>query len=78
MSEEEKVLDFLRTGATEASFGDDLHRRLVGALGDRSASDLDRAVLIRQLLRRWSLRDGRDVPAELADVVLRFRPRGGG
>jgi ATP-dependent DNA helicase RecQ len=88
MTEEDNILDFLRTGITEASFDDDLHKRLVGAFGDRFASDLDRAVLIRHLLRRWSLRDERDVPAELAeafsvsvrrmaaDAGLRERPDG--
>lgn len=66
MNEEEEVLAFLRCSTTTALFDDDLHRRLVGAFNDPAASDLDRAVLVRQLLRRWSLRDGRDVPVDLA------------
>lgn len=69
MNEEDEVLKYLRCGTTNVSFADDLHRRLVGAFHDPAASNLDRAVLVRQLLRRWSLRDGRDVPAELADVL---------
>lgn len=66
---EADVLEYLRTGATELSFADELHNRLVGAFQDENASDLDRAVLLRQLLRRWSLRDGRDVPVELAESL---------
>ncbi len=68
MSEEQALIEYLRSGGSSQSFEDDLHNRIVGALGDSSASDLDRAVLLRQLLRRWSLRDGRDVPVELTDV----------
>lgn len=68
MNEEAQVLEFMRNGTTDVAFTDDLHRRLVGAFHDRSASDLDRAVLVRQLLRRWSLRDGRDVPTQLCDA----------
>jgi superfamily II DNA or RNA helicase len=67
MVEEEALIEYLRSGTSPPSFEDDLHSRLVGALRDSSASDLDRAVLLRQLLRRWSLRDGRDVPVELKD-----------
>ena len=42
---------------------------IASAVQDTDASDLDRAVLVRQLLRRWSLRDGRSVPIELAQVL---------
>lgn len=66
VDQEADVLEYLRIGATEVSFTDDLHSRLVGVFEDESASHLDRAVLVRQLVRRWSLRDGRDVPVELA------------
>ncbi|ORA15575.1 protein DpdF [Mycobacterium asiaticum] len=68
MSAEEALIEFLRKGVAQASFDNDLHNRLVGALVDSSASGLDTAVLLRQLLRQWSLRDGRDVPVELAEV----------
>jgi ATP-dependent DNA helicase RecQ len=68
MNEEAALIEYLRTGVLSQSFEDDLHNRLVGVLNDSSASDLDRAVLLRQLLRRWSLRDGRDVPVELTNV----------
>ncbi|WP_183097380.1 protein DpdF [Nocardioides pelophilus] len=66
MDEEADVIEYLRRGESPLSFQDDLHSRLSGALSDSSASPLDRAVLLRQLLRRWSLRDGRDVPVGLA------------
>ncbi len=68
MNEEEAVIKYLRSGGTALSFEDDLHSRLTGALSDSSASNLDKAVLLRQLLRRWSLRDGRNVPVELSDA----------
>lgn len=66
MDEEEVLIDYLRDGAPPPSFRDDLHKRLASALEDATASHLDRAVLVRQLLRRWSLRDGREVAVELA------------
>ena len=66
MSEESTVIEFLRTGELGAELTDDLHLRLVSAFEDAASSDLDRSVLIRQLLRRWSLRDKRDVPVEVA------------
>lgn len=65
MSEEAAVIEFLGTGFLSDDLTDDLHIRLSGALDDPTASGLDRAVLIRQLLRRWSLRDNRDVPVEI-------------
>jgi superfamily II DNA helicase RecQ len=68
VAEEEDLIKYLRSGGSPLSFADDLHSRLTSALSDSSASNLDRAVLLRQLLRRWSLRDGRDVPVELTDV----------
>lgn len=64
--EEASVIELLRSGFTPTEFDDDLHARLTSALGDSQASQLDKAVLIRQLLRRWSLRDQRDVPVEIA------------
>lgn len=66
MDEEAAVIEYLRRGESAPSLQDDLHSRLSGALTDANASNLDRAVLLRQLLRRWSLRDGRDVPVGLA------------
>jgi superfamily II DNA/RNA helicase len=68
VNEEAALIDYLRGGAPPRSLKDDLHSRLVGALSDASASGLDRAVLLRQLLRRWSLRDGREVPIELTEA----------
>jgi ATP-dependent DNA helicase RecQ len=67
VDEEEALIKYLRSGGSPLPFADDLHSRLTSALSDTSASNLDRAVLLRQLLRRWSLRDGRNVPVELAD-----------
>lgn len=67
MDEEAVVIEYLRRGESPLSLqDDDLHSRLSGALTDSYASNIDRAVLLRQLLRRWSLRDGRDVPIGLA------------
>lgn len=71
MDEEQHVIEYLRTGTGVPEVSDDLHARLIGCLGDPGANDLDRAVLLRQLLRRWSLRDGREVPVELCDEFAR-------
>jgi ATP-dependent DNA helicase RecQ len=65
MDEEVAMIEFLRTGTADFRFRDDLHLRIVSAFKGPLASQLDRAVLLRQLLRRWSMRDGRSVPAEL-------------
>lgn len=67
IDEEAGIIEVLRSGVTRRDFEDDLHARLGGALEDDEASPLDKAVLIRQLLRRWSLRDQRDVPVEIGD-----------
>ena len=68
MAEEEDLIEHLRRAGSPPPFADDLHSRLASALSDPAASSLDRAVLLRQLLRRWSQRDGRDVPVELTEV----------
>ncbi|MCW0190511.1 MAG: protein DpdF [Rhodococcus sp.] len=69
MSEEEIIIELLANGGSSSDLEDDLHRRLAGAVADPSASGIDRAVLVRQLLRRWSLRDGRSVPVDLTDEI---------
>ncbi|MFM8856500.1 MAG: protein DpdF [Actinomycetota bacterium] len=69
MSEEAEFLKFLGGGPLPAVLSDDLHLRLGGALNDPAASALDQAVLVRQLLRRWSLRDSRNVPVELGASI---------
>ena len=58
---EAEVLSLLATDArtSDFTFEDDLYRRVETALVDRRCTDLDLAVLLRHLLRRWSLRDGR-------------------
>lgn len=67
MDEEPLVIDALASlPPIPMDFSDDLHRRLTGAIGHGDSSPLDVAVLVRQLLRRWSLRDGRSVPLDLA------------
>lgn len=66
-TEEEVLLEQLGSEVRPLTLHDDLHRRISGALEDPLASTLDRAVLLRQLLRRWSLRDGRSVPVQLAE-----------
>ncbi len=77
MDEEREIIRYLQTGTTESGFHDDLHRRIVDAMKDPSSSGLDRAVLVRQLLRRWSLRDSRDVPVELLPDLSRGIQRAG-
>ncbi|WP_175282016.1 protein DpdF [Prescottella equi] len=64
--EEQNLIEYLRVGGPVPEFSDDLYARATGALKDAHASGLDRAVLLRQILRRWSLRDGRDVAVEVA------------
>lgn len=69
--EEAEVLSLLGTGAPlgAAALTDDLHLRLLQAMGDPRASDLDLAVLLRQLLRRWSLRDGHPATVALSGAL---------
>lgn len=66
MRDETAFLKYLRVGGTPPPFKDDLFTRTARAMSDQQASGLDRAVLLRQVLRRLSLRDGRNVPVELA------------
>ncbi|WP_342660844.1 DEAD-box ATP-dependent RNA helicase CshB [Rhodococcus ruber] len=69
VSEEVSLIGQLAAGVLSDEFHDDLHRRLSGAIIDPAASGLDRAVLVRQLLRRWSLRDDRRVPVDLTEKL---------
>ena len=70
MEEEPRILAALAAGVTPPiHFDDDLHRRLMGALIDPATSALDLAVLVRQLLRRWALRDNRFVPLDVTPQV---------
>lgn len=64
--DEQNFIEYLRVGGLAPPFNDDLYTRAAGALSDGLSTGLDRAVLLRQVLRRWSLRDGRDVGAEIA------------
>lgn len=64
--DEEHFIEYLRVGGVAPTFNDDLYTRFARASRDRFSTGLDRAVLMRQVLRRWSLRDGREVGAELA------------
>lgn len=76
MGEEQQLIEYLRTGAGTPTLTDDLHLRLVGSFVDPLASELDRAVLLRQLLRRWTLRDGRPVPLQLgSDFARSLEPK---
>ncbi|MGV9795278.1 protein DpdF [Gordonia sp. NPDC003422] len=63
---EQNFIEYLRVGGAAPEFSDDLYARVVSALNDPLASGLDRAVLLRQILRRWSLRDGRNVAVEVS------------
>lgn len=68
--EESRVLAALVAGAPyPVDFDDDLYRRLLGALNHDASSPLDLGVLLRHLLRRWMLRDGRAVPVNVQTKV---------
>lgn len=68
--EESRVLAALAVGAPyPVDFIDDLYRRLLGALNHGTSSPLDLGVLVRHLLRRWMLRDGRAVPVNVQTEV---------
>src|SRR5688572_17686935 len=67
--DEQNFIEYLRVGGLAPQFNDDLYTRTAGALSDGLSTGLDRAVLLRQVLRRWSLRDGRDVGAEIAQEM---------
>lgn len=70
MDEEQRVIEALAVGPPyPTDVEDDLHRRLLGALNHPSSSALDRAVLVRQLLRRGSLRDRRTFPLDVVEPV---------
>jgi superfamily II DNA or RNA helicase len=62
VDEDEAIIDFLRAPgpAVQYAFTDDLFARLTHVIGVEGGSDLDLAVLVRHMLRRWSLRDKRD------------------
>jgi ATP-dependent DNA helicase RecQ len=64
--DELNFIEYLRAGGITPQFSDDLYTRSARAFSDGFSTGLDRAVLLRQVLRRWSLRDGRDVGAEIA------------
>jgi superfamily II DNA or RNA helicase len=55
-------------------FEDDLFARLAYLCESSQCSDLDLAVLVRHVLRRWSLRDRRDVQVKIApSISVRLR-----
>ncbi|GAA0251937.1 hypothetical protein GCM10010492_60500 [Saccharothrix mutabilis subsp. mutabilis] len=56
--EDSALLEVLADGAPDVAFTDDLYARLAHVSRSADGSDLDFAVLMRHLLRRWSLRDG--------------------
>ncbi|GAA5133967.1 protein DpdF [Pseudonocardia adelaidensis] len=58
MDEEARLLRFLEHPDGRPVFEDDLFARLANVVGAGAGSDLDLAVLLRQLLRRRSLEDG--------------------
>lgn len=84
--EEKSLIAYLEYGGPAPSFTDDLYSRIASALTDESSTGLDLAVLLRQVLRRWSLRDRRDVSVQLTPEVassitpvahkVGLRPRG--
>ncbi|TMQ95287.1 ATP-dependent DNA helicase RecQ [Actinomadura soli] len=73
---DEQIRQWLSTAGrpVPADSGDDLYLRLPQAHADLHGSDLDVAVLVRQLLRRWSLRDDRpNAVATAPDLSTRLR-----
>lgn len=80
--EEARLLRFLERPRAEAGlqFQDDLRRRVAHLAGSDEGSDLDLAVLIRQLLRRRSLEDRNTALVTTAPSIsarLRGAPRAG-
>lgn len=71
MDVEQRILQALQAGAPyPTDFAtDDLARRLLKALNQPETSALDLAVLVRQLVRRWTLRDNRTIPVDLTSEV---------
>jgi ATP-dependent DNA helicase RecQ len=73
MSEESAIRDSLAAGTLAEASGwcDDLHVRLARLIADPQTSDLELAVLVRQLLRRWALRDQHAVAANIHESLSR-------
>lgn len=71
VDEDETMLRTLSdpTAADHSVFEDDLFARLAYLCESSQSSDLDLAVLVRHLLRRWSLRDRRDVQVRVAPSI---------
>lgn len=69
--EEETLLRLLADPESTkySPFADDLHARLAHLATSLDGSELDFAVLIRHLLRRWSLRDRRDSRLATAPLI---------
>lgn len=66
---------FLNSPSGADAFIDDLYARVAQVVRKDDGSDLDLSVLVRQVLRRWQLRDGRPVPVRLApEISRRIRP----
>lgn len=71
VDEDEAMLRLLSdpVSADHSGFEDDLFARLAYLCESGQGSDLDLAVLVRHLLRRWSIRDGRDVQVRTAPSI---------
>ncbi|WP_267618372.1 protein DpdF [Gordonia bronchialis] len=67
--DERNFIEYLGAAGDAPKCSDDIYARAASALSDALASGLDRAVLLRQILRRWSLRDGRNVAVEVAPAL---------
>lgn len=76
LTPEDTALEQLLNSPSGADdFIDDLYARVAQVVRKDDGSDLDLAVLVRQVLRRWQLRDGRPVPVRLApEISRRIRP----
>lgn len=66
IDEEAGVLEALKYGVVDSHASDDLHARILQVVNEDTTADLDLGVLIRQLLRRMSIRDQRTVSVQLA------------
>lgn len=75
IDQDDALIHLLKSASDDVRFSDDLYRRIAHLSTTGGGSDLDFAVLCRQLLRRWSLRDGRNQYVTFApSISARLRP----
>ncbi|MGV9805103.1 protein DpdF [Micromonospora chersina] len=70
LDQDEQLRQLLASPAVGAPvFEDDLYARVAQVVGDAKSADLDLAVLIRHLLRRWSLAAKRNVRVNVSPEI---------